>query len=99
MIRLVETGAAGISTLLHSVVAVADSILAKLVMAATTLALLSGQRAKSATRLGIPPTGAGTGMMKVIFLILDMQRRPPTPTPWTQTGTLIRERPTTSHEN
>jgi hypothetical protein len=29
----------------------------------------------------------------------DMQLRPPTPTPWIRTGTLIRERPTTSQGN
>jgi hypothetical protein len=75
-----ETGVAGVQDHLHNMAAMVDSIMvaSMAVHATTTVAHLeSGSCAKSASCSATPLIGAGTNMMRITCMTLDMLQQQP----------------------
>lgn len=88
-----EDVVAGTLILLHTMVVVATATTTthdkQIKDPETTLACQI--RARCVSKRATPPTDAGTGTMRILFLIQGMLLLPPQPpTPWIQTGTRIR---------
>jgi hypothetical protein len=95
-----ETVVEGVPTLLHNEVAMAVSILEARAPSTTTMDLQNSQHVKFVSRLATTQRAAGTGMTKIMFLILDMLLQPlQAHIRWTQIGTRTPMPPTTLQES